>query len=404
MLLHWNTMNKPHILYLSPMIPEQGLGGNIIFYRHLKKLEESNWRISLCVSQNLLSDKSYSASWKILPLPYRKWWWPPAKHKIPFSTELRIYQWSFILNKSFRKDKPSVILTQFGDTYSYLAAFLAKKWRIPLAVIIHDNCEVQSSESSNDKSIKKYRNKVLQQANVIWPVSQKLGNTLDAKYKSKVSVLLPIPNDSNNNNFVEWNDNFKTNPTICYAGKIYPQLEITLEKISKTLKKINGKLILISNNTNSVKKLVKDNSNIYLQPFFKYNQDAVKFVTTNCSCFLVAYPLYNFQDDVYLKFLFNGSFPSKFVEFAHTGLPILILTPPNTALFDWTQKKCWKNIISIPDEQILLEKVKKITDKNSWLEMAQQTRYIASTEFNPLNIHNQLQNKLLSLIKNNLEN
>lgn len=389
--------NKQHILYLGLSIPEQGLGGRIIFYRHFKKLEQSNWKISLCVSQHLLSRKSYSEPWKIVLLPFRKWWWPPAKHKIPFSIELRLYQWSLILDKSFRKDKPSVILTEFGGTYSYLAAFLAKKWQIPLAVIFHDYWVVHSSKSSEHKSIKKYTNKVLQQANVILPVSQKLGNILDAKYKSKVSVLLPIPND-NNNNFAEWNDNFQANPTICYAGNIYPKLEMTLEKISKSLKKINGKLLLISNNTDSVKKILKDNSNIYFQPFFEYNQDAVNFVRKNCACFLVAYPLDNFQDNVYLKMLFEGSFPSKFIEFSHTGLPILILTPPHTALFEWTQEKDWKNVVSSSDEKILLEQIKKIANKKGWLEMAQQTRNIASTEFNSLNIHNKLENKLLSLI------
>ena len=389
--------NKQHLLYVSGTIPNQGLGSSIIFYRHLKKFEESNWKISLGVPQKALNNVSLPKSWSVIPIPSRKWWWLPAKHQLPWSMELRMYQWSKQFEHDFKKNKPCIIVTYLCDMYSYLAAFLAKKWRIPLAVIVHDDWELASIKTPYYQYIKSYTKTILTQANIILPVSRKLGNRLNAKDNSKTSILLPIPHE-NNDNFVKWNDNFQKNPTICYAGSIYPYLEKTLEKLSKALAAVNGKLILVTHYDDSVEKLLEQNSNIAHHPFFANNKDAIKFVRDNCSCFVVAYPLFDVQGTFYWK----TSFPSKFVEFSHTGLPILILTPPNTALFEWTQEKDWKNTISTPEEKMLFEQVKKIIDKQSWLEMAQQTRDIASSEFNSLNIHNELEKKLLSLTDKNL--
>lgn len=391
--------NKHHVLYVSGTVPQQGPGSFIIFYRHLRKLEDSNWKISIAAPEQFLDSKRFPESWQVIPIPMRRWWWLPVRPQITGTLELRLRQWCFECELILRRDRPSVILTNLWDIYSLLAAFLSKKWKIPLSVIVHDDWEIWSSSEYERSLVRKYKRIVLAQADRVWPVSSELGDSLNLKNTEKLSTLLPIPHGGIDN-FINWNDKFKSAPTIAYAGKLYPYLEYTLEKVADTLKQINGTLLLIVNPVDfQSSAILKKCSNITCIKPFNENIEVSRFLGANSSCILVSYPLFSVKEEHSWKIL-SSSFPSKFVEFCHLGLPVILLTPPNTALSGWAEKHQWLSCLTYPEEEKLLRLANNLIQEDTWKQMAEQSKKVALTEFNPSIIQDQFETELTAILQN----
>ncbi|WP_017654679.1 glycosyltransferase family 1 protein [Fortiea contorta] len=378
---------KNHILYIGGVIPKQSFSGSAILYRHLQRLEDSNWKISVVSSEQKALNTNFPESWRIIALPDRRLWWPPVREKIPGSLELRLHLWKRECNKLFSEDRPSAILTVLWDYYSLLAAAISKSWNIPLSVIVHDDWEL-FSPVPNRSLIRKYKQNILEQSTRIWPVSARLGETIKLSNPRKQSVLLPIGSERNQN-FIDWSDNFKQ-PVVAYAGTIYPKFSVTLKRIAKTLEKIKGTLILITSSQNDEPlESLKECPNIQFQEPLATNDQALDFLAKNASCILVGYP---FEQDK--EFPWLNSFPSKLIEFANLGMPMLILTPSNTALSDWAVKHDWLCYLNEMDETKLLEVLLQISRKQTWEKMSEQTRFVSRNEFNPNLIHRQFESEI----------
>jgi glycosyltransferase involved in cell wall biosynthesis len=380
---------KRHLLYVSGIVPRQSFGGSIILYRHLKLLEGSNWRISVISSQQSIAKEKFPEPWQVITMPDRRWWWPPVRPEIPGSLELRLRLWQYECNHLFRKERPSAILTVLWDSYSLFAALLSRAWQIPLSVIVHDDWELRASSESHRRLVRQYQKIVMEQATRVWPVSSKLGSTINLKSPGKMSVLLPIPNGKRDS-FIEWSDKFKFHPVITYAGNLYPSFTPVLKVVAKALEQVNGTLLLVTNPNNShLSELVNSSPNIKCHEPFEDNTEVIEFLSNNSSCILVGYP---FDSTENLKLI--GSFPSKLLEFSHVGVPLFILTPPNTALSDWAADHEWLCYLTSLDKQKLLLLLKQLTDKEAWTKMAKQSRQVALNEFNPSLIQKQFESEL----------
>jgi hypothetical protein len=378
---------KNHILYVGGVIPKQSFSGSAILYRHLKRLDDSNWKISLVSSQQKVFNTSFPESWRIISLPDRRLWWPPVREQIPGSLNLRLHLWKQECTKLFLKDKPSAILTVLWDYYSLLAADLSKSWNIPLSVIVHDDWEL-FAPANNRPLIRKYKQKILAQSTRVWPVSARLGETIKLPNPSKTSVLLPIGSERDKN-FVDWSDKFK-HPVVAYAGTLYPNFSITLKIIAKVLENVKGTLILITSSQEpEAVKILKECPNIKFQQPLATNDEAIDFLAKNASCILVGYPFEQNEEFPWLN-----SFPSKLIEFASLGMPMLILTPSNTALSDWAVKHEWLCYLNESNETKILEILLQISFKQTWEKMSQQTRFVSSNEFNPDLIHRQFESEI----------
>jgi hypothetical protein len=87
------------------------------------------------------------------------------------------------------------------------------------------------------------------------------------------------------------------------------------------------------------------------------------------------------------------SFPSKLVEFVHLGLPILIFSPPQTALGLWARERQWSLFWSEPKPARLAEMLADLQEPGTWEKMAAETRTVQA-EFDPIYLHQQFEKNL----------
>lgn len=381
-------MQHQHILFASNSPPKQGAGSLIIVDRHLRRLSSKNYKISIVAPEQSIVNEKFPDSWQTIAMPMRRRWWPPYRPEIPGLLELRFRCWQLECERVLMKERPSAILTVLKGVYSLFAAHLSKTWQIPLSVIVHDQEELWASSDAEYRWIKQHSITILNQAARVWPVSPEIGDAYQVKEPSKLSVLFPIP--EGNYQCVEWKDSFKSSPVIAYAGSFYPGQTSFFSSIASALKKINGTLLLIiPNDKFDLLNLPDTCSNVKYQEPFPQNIDVINFLAENASCILVPYPL-----DLTKHPWAATCFPSKLVEFSHLGLPLLTVAPPNTAFSNWAKRHNWLSHLSDMNEEELLKLLNQLTEKETWMKMAQQSRYVAAGEFNHNVIQSQFESEL----------
>ncbi|AFZ36139.1 hypothetical protein Sta7437_2608 [Stanieria cyanosphaera PCC 7437] len=386
-----SEISNPHILFISRQPPRQGTGSHIIIERHLKRLEDSNWKISIVAPENTLAKVKLPNTWNVISLPKRRWWWPAFRKHLPLSLKIRIHCWEWECKNNLKNTKISAILADYWDDYSLLAAFLSKKWNIPLSLIIHDQPELWAASKKQELEIAKRTKLVINQAQRIWCVSQELADAYRLNLNPKTRILLPI----SNGNFLglcaeKQPSNLNKEFVIAHAGSLHPFQYENFKQIALCLQKINGVFLLIAEQENpTVKKLQQQFDNIKHYPTFKSNTEVMSFLAKNAHCLLVSYSF-----DLNQQPWAATSFPSKLVEFAHLKIPILILAPLNTAISNWAINNNWLGYVSSLEETELIDILNKIKDEETWLKMAKQSTRLALTKFNPDLIQAQFQSEI----------
>ena len=381
--------SQPHILFISRQPPKQGTGSHIIFERHLKRLEDSNWEISIVAPEHSLKDREITDSWNVISLPKRRWWWLPFRKNMPFSFLIRMWYWERECKHNLKGKKISAILADRWDEYSFFAAFLAQRWKIPFSLIIHDRPESWAKSDAERQKIAKQTEFIIDRAERIWTVSPELADAYGLKLNSKTSVLLPIPNGEFSN--ISLKEKFGDREFIvAHAGSLHPFQFNNFKILADCLKKVNGVLLLIASENNpTFKKLKKECSNIKCQKPFETNIEAIQFLGRTANCLLVSYS-FDLSQQLWAK----TSFPSKLVEFAHLGIPILILAPPETAISNWASNNNWLGYVSSLEDKKINDVLNKLTNYKDWLIMAEQSKKIAVETFAPENIHNQFESEI----------
>jgi hypothetical protein len=382
-------MNR-HILLVSFLPPNQGIGSPIVLGRHLNNLELEGWNISIASPEHTLRNKDqFPSSWRIIPLSGRRWWWPPLRPQVSGLLNLRLPFWRWECEQYLGIERPCVILVVLWGIYPRLASYLAKSWDVPLAVIIHDQNELWAKSSEEYFRIWKRSMSVLSSASRIWPVSQELAEAYKIDRCKKTSVLYPIPARLSCD-FVEWKSDFYYHPVFAYAGSLHPFQFPNLSILAKCLQRVNGKLLIIAPADNpTLSKLLSVCPNIEYYESFDKNGDVIKFLHEKASCILVSYS-FSFIEQPWAK----TSFPSKLIEFSKIGLPILIMSPRETAISNWAEKNKWLSYISSLDEKEMMDMILKIIDSNTWMLFSEQVKKFSLKDFNSDIIHSQFISEL----------
>jgi hypothetical protein len=380
--------SQPHILFSYGCPPRQGVGSPIIVDRHLKRLP-NDWKITVVAPKQSFSDSCVPSSWQSIPIPTRRWWWLPCRPQVSVSMQVRFGYWRNECEKTLIKERPTAILTVLHDMYSVFAAYLSKIWQVPLSVIVHDQDELFATSEAEYHWIKQRSSIVLNQATKIWPVSPELAHAYRVADSSKTSIMFPIPQGVKQKNS-GWRDSFRSAPVVGYAGSIYPIQVSHFYKIAAALQKIGGTLLLVTAKDNpDVLELINSFPNIKHCAPFPQNSDAIQFLGEEASCILVFYTF-----DISELPWTATSFPSKLVEFSHLELPILILTPSNTALGSWASRHNWYACLNEFDENKLLQIFAELTEKQTWTKMMRQTEIVVQREFNANVIQSQFESEL----------
>lgn len=384
------NVNK-HILYISHIMPRQGTGGWIVMLRHLKRLEDSGWKISIAIPEQIIQNNQIPDSWKVIKIPSRRWWWLPVKDYLIGSLSLRILFWEIECKRALGKDRPNCILTILGDNYNLLAKSLSQSWNVPMSLIIHDDLRLRSQNQKDYDLVSKTSADIIKHSSRIWIVSQEMKESFNLDVGSQnVSVLRPIPEGKLK--FVEWRDEFSKCPIIAHAGSLFDFHVDYFQKVAKALEAFNGKLLIIAKKSNpALITLQSLCNNIIHREEFERNEDVIDFLYFNANCMLVCYPYSGSQH----KWTYT-SFPSRLVEYMHLGLPYLVMADLSSSLGNWAKVNNWNAYIKEPDDNIF-QFVSKLTQKHEWTEMASQSRTMAAEEFSATVIQSQFESELAIL-------
>jgi hypothetical protein len=379
---------RKHILYISTTLPTPGFGSSVILYRHLKRLKGR--RISIIVDDDSAAKRyELPKDWRIIKTAKPKWWWPPVKMVIPGSLDLRLRLLSDDCMRILKNERPDAVLALLG-TNSILAAHISKKLRSPLSVIVHDRWQVWHKYGGADKFMTdNLALSVLEHASRVWPVSDEMAGHYRIKDSRKTRVLYPIPEGSGGN-FAAWKKEFAEHPVLAFAGSYHSPQASTLRAAAEELQKLGGELVLVTKKRPLIEKEAGECSNIrYVEPF-PGNEELVAFLRNTASGILVSGSIDTRAAGWEL------SFPSRLVEFVHTGLPILIVGTPGTALSRWAETHQWRGYVVADDRAGLDRLLGQVVHEDAWTAMAEQSRSAAVGEFNPDAIQAQFEGELVT--------
>ena len=119
-------------------------------------------------------------------------------------------------------------------------------------------------------------------------------------------------------------------------------------------------------------------------PRFAENDDAVRFVSTNCSAVVVIVP---HEHGEYA----SHSFPSKLLDFARCGLPMVIIAPPDSPVGRWAAQNKWCLLITDEDDDAgFLEVSKALAAEQTWLAAQCEVLQAAEGPLSAAEIHAKL--------------
>lgn len=384
-----------NIYFISESIPHVGYGSFVIFHRHLKRLKSAGYNIHLIIPDytHINTDdyiQQIKNEWYILKLPLRKWWYPPYRFDSKILRYFRFKLLYFFCKSHLEKYPPHFIITYLhGEYLNGFAAFLKNQENCRMGVFLHDDKYLLHGKV-NKKHLE-YDQQICKSSNVIWSVTENL--KIPNIQLNTYNVLPPIP-EGYTGIIKNWNDKY-LNPTIGFSGTLYEFYLPTFELLLNALKKHNGNLIIISKES-CCEWLIDWSTkyeNVIILPSFKENIDALKYLQEKCSALFCGYPISE------NKMLWaKSSFPSKFIEYSHLGLPIILSGNKNTYLNEWAKNNRWPLFIECFDQEAFNDLIKKISDETNWTNYVYKVNLFAKEQFNPEKIHIKFLNSIEALI------
>lgn len=385
-----NPQNK-HLILINYLAPGQGTGSGIILSRHLSELSNKGWDVTICAPDaDAAAREHQSSNWQAISIPSRLWWWPPYRAHSDLLEAIRAELLASMIKSELAKlglPPASHVLTIPWGHYARAAARYAEKAKAKLVAIFHDQEEYWAKTDHAAAMARARTLAIFNQAEAVFAVSHELLAPYELK-APKGQVLRPIPGTQLY--FPHNCSAFSPKPVIGHAGSIHEfQLE-NFTHLAEGLAKVGGKLLLVceaSNATHSA--LAAKFQNIVRVDRFEANEDAISYLSQNCSALLISYSF-----DLKKQGWAASSFPSKFLEYVRTGLPVLIMGPTNSAIGSWAQQNEWHLFQSDLDPNSLASKLAVLTAESTWMAEARRTEELAKTEFSASRIQAQLERTL----------
>ncbi len=371
----------PRLLFVDRFVPADEPGTPVVVWRHLNRLEADGWRVRVAAFGPERPAVS-PPSWQTVPYPPRRWWWPPHRALLPGSLGVRAALQARVIVAALGGDVPDVVLTTLSPEFSAVAAAVARRLRRPLAVLVHDQPELWESvvgNPSGQRRVARQVRAVLRHAARVYPVTQALGEAYGPAVAANAHRLLPIPAGGAPTP-AEWSPRF-ARPHVVHAGSLHPFQRPNLEAVARALAPVGGRLTVISHHdTAPFEDVARAFGHVSIRPAFPSSEEVLAYCAAEASALLVSY---SFDEQPWAA----TSFPSKMVEFAHLGLPQLVLAPPHAAVSVWAREHGWTSHAEALDADALLAEVAALASPEGWARRAGDARRAAAGPFDPDAIH-----------------
>lgn len=382
----------PGLLFVDRFVPRDAPGSPVVLWRHLARFEEEGWRVRVAAA-TVGRAPSSGEPWGLIACPPRRWWWLPHRSAVPGSLAVRAALQARQIVAALQGDVPDIVLTTLSPEYSTVAAAVARRLVRPLAVVVHDQPELWESvvvDPAYQQRVKRQVRAVLAQAARVYPVTPALAEVYGADVVAKSCPLLPIP-AGGVPALAEWSPRY-ARPHVVHAGSLHPFQRPNLEAVARALEPVGGRLTVISHHdTTPFEALARALPHVTLRPAFPSSKDVLAFCAAEASALLVSY---SFHDQPWAA----TSFPSKMVEFAHLGLPQLLVAPPRAAVSVWAREQGWTSYVETLDADALAAEVAALATPGGWARRADDSRHAAVGPFDPEMIHASLAESLAALL------
>ncbi len=361
-------------------------------YRHLRGLVDSGWNVTVSPPAAAIRPLPPGHGFEILPLPARRFWWPPSSNRLPLTQWLRAGLWyrSMRSNPSWARPVPDCVLTVLWGHSSLTALYLARFWGVPLAVWVHDLFREMGLPARQARDGERLMRAVLREADRVWTVSEELGSALDPLCRpGAVRPLAAVP-ERDSAPAGGWNPQFRANPVIAHAGAFHPYHVGYLAAVAGAAEKRGGSLLVVTPSDNpALAQLRATGIRFRHQSSFPSSAEALRFLAREASALTIMYPL-DPSDYAHPPL----GFPSRLIEFSHLGLPILLAAPPGNPLINWARRNDWPLVLEHADWSALESLVQQLSQEGAWRSLSARMLAIADDACNPSKIHRQFSRRI----------
>ncbi|MBW4506929.1 MAG: hypothetical protein KME64_10500 [Scytonematopsis contorta HA4267-MV1] len=355
-----NIDKLPSLLYIGDVPVESSVGGSALLFRLLQNYPPEKLQI---VQAKPLSSSHKSlpkVNYKILSLPLSRLLISRFAQQYSIYLLLTAKSRTYKLNQIVKKSKPEAILTVTHGFSWLTAAVVAKRFNLPLHLIVHDDyLKTVDVPKWVEIWLEKQFANVYKQAQARFCVSPYMVKCYEKLYGLSANILYPsravdVPVFNSPPTFQKINS-----LTFAYAGSInspgYAHLLVSLANVLETL----GCYFIIysSLDAKTIENIGLNKSNVINRYLVPSNQ----LIET----------LRNEADVLFVPMVFEEkyrlnmqiSFPSKLTDYTACGLPLLIAGPEYCSAIQWErQNPGVAEVVNSDSEDALMIAVKKLVE------------------------------------------
>jgi len=365
------------VFFLSnTIIPKKDAGGgSVIIYRHLIRLKQEGFKVTIVIFG---TGMDYYDEFHHIFVP-KKPWYPFLRKTTPLLTDIAMgIYYRALSSKVDLNPATDIALGVLCEVSNLVLVKIAEKTRVPYYLFYHDD-NIFNRYWSHTALVKKQLNTILKKARHIFSVSEQMVEFLNGRNAHNTSVLYPIP-DIYNGQPKQYNDDRSKSLNFCYAGlAMHIHFDI-INRIGTAVKMEGGKFYCVTGAVDGFNSQSPDT--IIIKDRFKTVDALRQFMLETIDVSVVFYSF-----DIQHEPRMESSFPSKFVEYAQLGIPVLLVAPPYSSLGKWAVKNNWLSYVGTDESVEIADMLAKLKEKEYWLACRQQVMEKISSEFNPEEIH-----------------
>lgn len=376
------------LLYLG-QAPAHGTGSPVTVLRHLRRFAAEGWRIEIVPNWGDDTNEAARQGWTIHHLPHRRLWWPPFRQDNEFSRRLSSTLWAREVDRLVlpRPDAVLTYLAWHSDLFAEIAAAYGRRTHVPVSCLVHDDAVDFIAEPARRAQLRRRQARILRDNHRNWFVSAPQAAAM-IPAGSHAEVLAPIP-EGFNGPAPQWRAAFAECPRVYFAGYLWPEQGRLLQQLAPVLAAAGARLVVLGRRTPEVEAMLAAGTADHV-PSFPDNREALAHLATHAAGLIVSYAA-TVEELAWSR----TSMPSKLVEYAHLGLPIALVAPPETAIADWARRLHLPTLFAPADHTGLAAWATSLRHSASWLHHLETWRHLAAGEWSPSTIHAKLSHGVL---------
>lgn len=299
-------------------------------------------------------------------------WWPPQRAWLPGSATLRTWLLARQVAVHLNLTPADRLLICLHTAEHKIAARLSRLRDVPLVALLHDMWDAKAEGGIRG---------TLRLCACVLPVSNGLASAAAKLGARRIRRMLPIGEDFLGTPRTRDNGPRVMGPLVSgplvlgplvlgIAGSMSDDYIQAAQLIAPDVVAIGGD------------RTMSRDERVQVVSRFAENRGALLHLAECCDA-LVVYQTFDLS-----KAHLSYSFPSRLIDFAQTGLPIVLCAPRESELGAWAMENDWDLWIADPNDEAKIRFVKaELSSPEHWQAWSERTTRLARGQFRPDAIH-----------------